>query len=146
MATVLKAQAPTREEIAARVRKGVTWLHEHAPYGWQGHMFFVEREGTNKLSARPRFTSRYDDTCVLAFAFQSAPGVAATGGAIAELYNLGLEDLRIYGFDMEPDHQDLCPLLDWLWVEALTSYAGQNLSGRREVMIKEWKPPCAKKS
>lgn len=105
-----------------RVRKGVRWLNQHAPAGWQWNMFSMAEGGHVFFRAK----DSYDNECVLALAFtHKAPYANAYGyvtcGTVAHHKRLDQQFLNTHGF-----HGTLgVPgnVLDIAWQEALVTYA-----------------------
>lgn len=113
-----------------RVKKGVRWLNQHAPEGWQWNMFSMVDGG--KVYFRTK--DAYDNECVLALAFTNTAACAnnfgyVTYGSVAHCKCLGQDFLSRHGFHATagvPGH-----LLDIAWQEALVTYAKPSAMVRR---------------
>ncbi len=108
--------------VQESVKRGVVWLNQHAPIGWQWNLFVMARGGKVYFRAR----DAYDNECALALAFTHRADLVNSGGyvtfaSVANKLNLDQEFLRTHGFACSPDVPS--KMLDIAWEGALLTYA-----------------------
>src|SRR5258708_2618451 len=139
-----KKTAKDAKRIAEeRVRRGVEWLDQHAPVGWQRYLFDVKRGDNGKFYAIPRFNSSRNEEDVLALAFESQkeftnPDGRASSVKVSDHFMLTSSDRIQMGFDSIWAVNG--ELIDSAWCDALTSYA-QPLSGKYYHRFSDSEPP-----
>lgn len=105
-----------------RVKKGVAWLNQHAPHGWQWNMFYMAEGGRVFVRAR----DMYDNECVLALAFTYLSEYAnqfgyVTYASVSKVLRLTSKFQNGHGFTSTRGVSS--EILDAAWAEALLTYA-----------------------
>jgi hypothetical protein len=122
MRTSVLTEAQALRLAQFRVKKGVRWLNQHAPVGWQWNMFSMVDGGKVYFRAK----DAYDNECVLALAFTNETAYASPWGYVtfasaARHRHLDSQFLDSHGFHGTTGVPG--KILDIAWQEALVTYA-----------------------
>ncbi len=137
--TIKKEERTPHDICEERVRRGVAWLHKHAP-GWQRRMFTVIGEENGRLGAIFRAKNCRDDECVLALAFELQPKFANEAGhvtyaSVLRHFDLSSKQIVDMGFDLSTDDDtELEEYLDAAWCQALLTYARPHVGAVRHAL------------
>jgi hypothetical protein len=108
------------------VRRGVKWLNEHAPLGWERRMFDIHR---GRASLRANITTSREHPVALAFEYVEHLVAGEYGHvtchSVFEHFDLSHEKQIELGFTASTNQFDIGEnrRLNKCWYEALTTYA-----------------------
>lgn len=103
----------TQKILRERVEKGMAWLDEHAPEGWE-YNFFREENGERVFIMNLMLAT----TSILPLAFKEREGIPIMSHlGVAHYFNLPTKDLIKYSFHAESQRN--VPLIEELWEKLL---------------------------